>query len=201
MSMYPSWRPWLYSLRAFAAAMCALCIGFAIGLSHRYWAMATACVVSQPFSGATWSKSAFRLAGTLIGTNGAVILVPNLEYAPALLSLALAASIGGCLFLLLLDRTPRSYVFMLAGYFQAQAEQRLVNTTEVLDALDATLTRLVTLKAGSRRRDVLLGLVGACANLFPHSPPYHAPRMKIDFAPPFLAQVAPTLGFGAGPVR
>jgi uncharacterized membrane protein YccC len=33
-----------------------------------------------------------------------------------LLSLALACWVGLCLYVSLLDRTPRSYVFMLAGY-------------------------------------------------------------------------------------
>ena len=45
-----------------------------------------------------------------------VALVPNLINAPELLCLAIALWVGLCLYLSLLDGTPRSYVFMLAGY-------------------------------------------------------------------------------------
>jgi uncharacterized membrane protein YccC len=43
-------------------------------------------------------------------------MVPNLVDAPVLLSLAMAIWIGLCLYIALLDRSPRSYAFMLAGY-------------------------------------------------------------------------------------
>ena len=45
-----------------------------------------------------------------------MVLVPNLVDAPELLSAALALWTGLCLYIALLDRTPRSYLFMLAGY-------------------------------------------------------------------------------------
>jgi uncharacterized membrane protein YccC len=45
--------------------------------------------------------------------------VPNLVDAPELLSAAGALWTGGCLYLALLDRTARSYVFLLAGYTAA----------------------------------------------------------------------------------
>ena len=43
-------------------------------------------------------------------------MVPRMANAPELLSLALACWVGLCLYISLLDRTPRSYMFMLAGY-------------------------------------------------------------------------------------
>lgn len=42
--------------------------------------------------------------------------MPTLVNSPELLSLAIAAWVGLCLYVSLLDRTPRSYMFMLAGY-------------------------------------------------------------------------------------
>jgi uncharacterized membrane protein YccC len=45
-----------------------------------------------------------------------VALVPNLVDAPVLLCLGMAIWIGLCLYISLLDRTPRAYMFMLAGY-------------------------------------------------------------------------------------
>ncbi|HUN52742.1 MAG TPA: FUSC family protein [Candidatus Sulfotelmatobacter sp.] len=116
MSRWPGINEWLFSAKTFAAAMLAVYIAFAMGLERPYWAMATVYIVSQPLTGTLRSKSLYRLLGTLIGAAAAVTLVPNLVAAPALLSAALALWTGACLYLALLDRTPRSYVFLLAGY-------------------------------------------------------------------------------------
>lgn len=109
----------LFSLRAFAAAMLALYLGFALGLPRPYWAMSTAYIVSQPLAGAVRSRAIFRLMGTILGGAAAVVMVPALANAPVLLSLAMALWVGGCLAVSLLDRSPRSYVMMLAGYTAA----------------------------------------------------------------------------------
>ncbi|MDR6626118.1 FUSC family protein [Caulobacter segnis] len=109
----------LFSANSFAAAMLALYIGFALGLPRPYWAMTTAYIVSQPLAGAVRSKAVYRVLGTILGAAATVALVPNLVNAPWLLSLALALWVGGCLTISLLDRTPRSYVMMLAGYTAA----------------------------------------------------------------------------------
>ncbi|EJL27523.1 putative membrane protein [Caulobacter sp. AP07] len=117
----PKFDRWtlLFSLNSFAAAMLALYVGFALGLPRPYWAMTTAYIVSQPLAGAVRSKAVYRLLGTLLGATAAVAMVPNLVNAPVLLCLAMALWVGGCLTISLLDRTPRSYVLMLAGYTAA----------------------------------------------------------------------------------
>ncbi len=109
----------LFSVNSFAAAMLALYIGFALGLPRPYWAMTTAYIVSQPLAGAVRSKAVYRVLGTILGAAAAVALVPALVNAPVLLTLALALWVGGCLTVSLLDRTPRSYLLMLAGYTAA----------------------------------------------------------------------------------
>jgi len=119
MLTLPTARAWVFSVRTFGAAMVALWIAFRLGLDRPYWAMATAYIVAQPLTGATRSKALYRFAGTLLGAVAAVALVPTLVNAPVLLTLALALWTGVCLFFALLDRTPRSYVFMLAGYTAA----------------------------------------------------------------------------------
>lgn len=106
----------LFSLKSFIAAMLAYYIALKIGLTHPYWAVSTSYIVAQPLAGAVISKAVFRLIGTVLGAAAAVVLVPNLVNAPELLSLALALWLGLCLFISLQDRTPRSYVFLLAGY-------------------------------------------------------------------------------------
>ncbi|RXT42185.1 FUSC family protein [Bradyrhizobium betae] len=106
----------VFALKTFAASMLALVIALAMDLPRPYWAMATVYITSQPLAGATSSKAFFRVLGTLAGATMTVALVPNLINAPELLCLAIALWVGLCLYLSLLDGTPRSYVFMLAGY-------------------------------------------------------------------------------------
>ncbi|QOG19282.1 MULTISPECIES: FUSC family protein [Bradyrhizobium] len=106
----------IFALKTFAASMLALVIALAMDLPRPYWAMATVYITSQPLAGATSSKAFFRVIGTLVGATMTVALVPNLIDAPELLCLAIALWVGLCLYLSLLDGTPRSYVFMLAGY-------------------------------------------------------------------------------------
>lgn len=116
---FPGLRDWVFAAKTFTAAMLALYVTMSLGLDRPYWAMASAYIASQPLSGATRSKAVYRLAGTVLGAIAAVALVPNLANAPPLLSLVLALWVAGCLYVSLLDRTPRSYVFMLAGYTAA----------------------------------------------------------------------------------
>ncbi|MBW7967920.1 FUSC family protein [Bradyrhizobium sp. BR 10289] len=106
----------VFALKTFAASILALVIALAMDLPRPYWAMATVYITSQPLAGATSSKAFFRVIGTFVGASMTVALVPNLIDAPELLCLAIALWVGLCLYLSLLDGTPRSYVFMLAGY-------------------------------------------------------------------------------------
>lgn len=114
--MLPSWRDWVFSIKTFAGAMLALWIALRMGLDRPYWAMATAYIVAQPLTGAMRSKSAYRFYGTVIGAVATIVLIPNLVNAPELLVATLSLWIGGCIYFAVLDRTPRSYVFLLAGY-------------------------------------------------------------------------------------
>lgn len=109
----------VFAANAFGASLLALYIGLSLDLPRPYWAMATVYIVSQPLSGALRSKGVYRAVGTLLGAAAAVALVPSLANSPELLSTALALWVGGCLFVSLLDRSPRSYVTMLAGYTAA----------------------------------------------------------------------------------
>ena len=106
----------LFSVKCLAAAMLALFLAYSIGLERPYWAFLTSYIVAQPLAGAVISKALFRVVGTLVGATFAVAIVPPLVNAPELLSLAMASWLALCVFVSLLDRTPRSYMFVLAGY-------------------------------------------------------------------------------------
>lgn len=177
----------IFSVKTFAAATAAFLIALAAGLPRPYWALATVYITSQPLAGATRSKALYRVFGTLIGAAASIALVPNLVNSPELLSAAIAAWVGVCLFVSLLDRTSRSYMFMLSGYtcaliaFPSVAEPAAIFDTAmarsqeiILGILCATIVSTVVLPrsvgpalasrvdgwlAGARRlsRDVLAG--------------------------------------------
>ena len=154
---WPGFRDWLFSLKTFAAAMLALYIAMSLGLERPYWAMASVYIASQPLSGATRSKAVYRLAGTLIGACAAVLMVPVLSNAPPLLSLVLALWVSGCLYLSLLDRTPRSYVSMLAGYTAAIIGFPSVNAPAAI--FDTALTRVEEIAIGVCLASVVASVV------------------------------------------
>jgi uncharacterized membrane protein YccC len=106
----------VFSLKSFAAAMLAIYLALLIGLDRPYWSFLTAYIVAQPLAGAVFSKALFRVIGTVVGAGAAVAMVPPLVNTPELLVLAISGWLALCVFVSLLDRTPRSYMFVLAGY-------------------------------------------------------------------------------------
>ena len=142
----------LFSVNCFTASVMALGIGFWLDLSRPYWSVLTVYIVSQPLAGAVRSKAIFRVIGTLLGAAFAVFTVPVLVNSPPLLSLALASWLGICLFISLLDRTPRAYVVMLAGYTAALIAFPTVNNpAQIFDV------------AVSRVEEIVLGIL--CATI------------------------------------
>lgn len=136
----------IFALKTFAASILALVIALALDLPRPYWAMATVYITSQPLAGATSSKAFFRVMGTLVGAVVTVAMVPNLIDAPELLCLAIALWVGLCLYLSLLDGTPRSYIFMLAGYTVALIG--FPSVTEPGSIFDIALARVEEISIG-----------------------------------------------------
>jgi uncharacterized membrane protein YccC len=101
------------------AMLLALYIGLSIDLPRPYWSVLTVYVVSQPLSGALRSKGLYRVLGTIVGGIAAVLIVPTFVNSPEVFTLVMALWAGLCLFVSLLDRTPRAYAFMLSGYTAA----------------------------------------------------------------------------------
>ena len=81
--------------------------------------MTTVYLTSQPLSGVMRAKGIYRVIGTFIGGVAMVAIVPNLVDAPELTTLAIVLWVALCVFVSLLDRTPRSYMFVLSGYTAA----------------------------------------------------------------------------------
>ena len=148
----PSWRDWLFSVKAFIAAIMALFIALSLDLPRPYWAMAAVYVVANPLAGATSSKALYRALGTLIGACASVIFVPLLVNAPELLSVVVALWTGTLLFIAMLDRTSRSYVFMLAAYSLPLIALPTVGSPETV--FDVAL---------ARSEEIIIGIV--CASV------------------------------------
>ncbi|PZP30653.1 MAG: FUSC family protein [Roseateles depolymerans] len=137
---------WLFSAKAFAAAMLAVFLANWAGQPRPFWALMTAYIVAHPLAGAVRSKAVYRFVGTLVGSTAAVLLVPRFANAPELLSLALALWVGGCLAVSLRDRTPRGYAFMLAGYTAALIGFPSVDTP--LNIFDTAVARVEEIGLG-----------------------------------------------------
>lgn len=118
----------IFSLKCYAAAMLATFIAFSIGLERPYWAFLTSYIVAAPLAGAVVSKALFRVIGTFIGATASVIMVPPLAHSPELLTGAIALWLGLCVFVSLMDRTPRGYMFVLSGYTACLIVLPAVNT-------------------------------------------------------------------------
>jgi len=117
----PSVENVIFSVKMFVAAMIAYGIALHFDLERPYWAIGTVFLVSHPLSGASTSKGVYRVIGTVVGGLVCLVAVPALVQSPELLTLFVALWCGFCLFVSLLDRTPRSYAFMLSGYTVALA--------------------------------------------------------------------------------
>jgi uncharacterized membrane protein YccC len=109
----------LFSFSSYLACVVTLGIAFATCLPRPWWAILTVYVTAQPMSGALRPKVSYRLIGILVGAAVAVAVVPNLQNSPELLVLCLAAWTGLCIYLAVLDRTPRAFLFQMAGFSAA----------------------------------------------------------------------------------
>ena len=112
-------RPIIFSVNCYIATILTMFVAFSLDLKSPGWAMTTVYLTSQPLSGAMRAKAVYRAIGTFVGGAAMVAIVPNLVDAPELTTLAIILWVALCVFVSLLDRTPRSYMFVLSGYTAA----------------------------------------------------------------------------------
>ena len=114
-----SFRQVIFSINCFIATILTLFIAFSLDLKSPAWAMTTVYLTSQPLSGVMRAKAVYRVIGTIVGGIAMIAIVPNLVDAPELTTLAIILWVAFCLYVSLLDRTPRAYMFALSGYTAA----------------------------------------------------------------------------------
>jgi len=127
----------LFSVKTCFAAFVALYIALALNLDKPAWSITSVFIASQLYSASTLSKSVFRLLGTMLGGLFILLIYPATVQHPVLFSLCVSTWVAVCLYLSLHDRTPRSYVFMLAGYSAA-----IMGFPDVTSPLSITYTVL-----------------------------------------------------------
>ena len=113
---FPTRQNYIFAVKTFAASMLALYLAFAFDLPRPSWSMLTVFIVSQPFAGMVASKAVYRVAGTITGAVVSGFILIGFADAPELQALALAAWVGLCIYVACLERSPRAYAFLLAGY-------------------------------------------------------------------------------------
>lgn len=125
----------LFSVKTCVAAFVALYIALELNLDKPAWAMVSVYVISQLYSASTLSKALFRFLGTVLGGIFIFLIYPITVTHPLLFSLCVSLWVACCLYLSLHDRTPKSYIFMLAGYSAA-----IMGFADVTVPLDITYT-------------------------------------------------------------
>ncbi|QLK61110.1 FUSC family protein [Enterobacteriaceae bacterium Kacie_13] len=109
----------LFSVKTCIAAFLALYIALELNLDKPAWSMVSVYVISQLYSASTLSKATYRFLGTVLGGLFIFLVYPFTVTDPILFSFSVSLWVAFCLYLSLHDRTPKGYVFMLAGYSAA----------------------------------------------------------------------------------
>lgn len=148
LAFRPNKMDWIFAIKTFIAGMLAIFVSFELNMSYPIWAVGTVFVIANPYSGMTASKSIYRLLGTLFGAIFAVAVTPHFINTPWLFVLILATWVAFCLYVSLLDRTPRSYVTMLAGYTAVIICFNQVYYVDTVSIFDMALGRFLEISIG-----------------------------------------------------
>lgn len=148
LAFRPNKLDWIFATKTFLAGMLSLYVAFSLDLAYPIWAIGTVFVIANPYAGMTSSKSLYRVLGTLLGAIVSIAVTPNLINTPELFTLFLATWVGFCLYFSLLDRTPRSYIFMLAGYTTVIICYNIVYNIETTSMFDMAIGRCIEITVG-----------------------------------------------------
>lgn len=138
----------IFSLKTALAAFLAFYIALSLNLEKPTWSLTTVYVVSQVYTASTVSKSLFRLLGTVLGGVFIFVIYPLTVTSPILFSVAVSGWVALCLYFSLHNRTPKSYIFMLAGYSAA-----------IMGFPDVAMPSAISYTVISRIEEVAVGII------------------------------------------
>lgn len=148
LAFRPSQLDLIFACKTFVAGMLALFISFELDLINPMWSIGTVMIIASPYSGMVSSKCVYRLIGTAAGAVIALLLTPHFINTPWLFTIILSLWVGFALYVSLLDRTPRSYVFMLAGYSTAMIVYNAITNIDTYNIFDIALARVLEISVG-----------------------------------------------------
>ncbi|ENX59307.1 MULTISPECIES: FUSC family protein [Acinetobacter] len=148
LAFRPSRLDLIFACKTFVAGMLALFISFELDLINPMWSIGTVLIIASPYSGMVSSKCVYRLVGTVAGAMIALFLTPHFINTPWLFTIILSLWVGFALYVSLLDRTPRSYVFMLAGYSTAMIVYNAITYIDTYNIFDIALARVLEISVG-----------------------------------------------------
>lgn len=148
LAFRPSRLDIIFACKTFVAGMLALFISFELDLINPMWSIGTVLIIANPYSGMVSSKCVYRLVGTVVGAMVALLLTPHFINTPWLFTVILSLWVGFALYVSLLDRTPRSYVFMLAGYSTAMIVYNAITYIDTYNMFDIALARVLEISIG-----------------------------------------------------
>ncbi|MDM1020480.1 FUSC family protein [Acinetobacter sp. VNK23] len=148
LAFRPSRLDLIFACKTFVAGMLALFVSFELDLINPMWSIGTVMIIANPYSGMVSSKCVYRLIGTLAGAMIALLLTPHFINTPWLFTVVLSLWVGFALYVSLLDRTPRSYVFMLAGYSTAMIVYNAITYMDTYNIFDIALARVLEISVG-----------------------------------------------------
>ncbi|ENW08549.1 FUSC family protein [Acinetobacter beijerinckii] len=148
LAFRPSRLDLIFACKTFVAGMLALFISFELDLINPMWSIGTVMIIANPYSGMVSSKCVYRLVGTFAGAIIALFLTPHFINTPWLFTIILSLWVGFALYVSLLDRTPRSYVFMLAGYSTAMIVYNAITYIDTYNIFDIAVARVLEISVG-----------------------------------------------------
>ncbi|NUF14135.1 FUSC family protein [Acinetobacter lactucae] len=148
LAFRPSRLDLIFALKTFIAGMLALFVSFELDLINPMWSIGTVLIIANPYSGMVSSKCVYRVVGTIGGAVIALALTPHLINTPWIFTVVLSLWVGFALYVSLLDRTPRSYAFMLAGYSTAMIVFNAITYIDQYNIFDIALARVIEISIG-----------------------------------------------------
>ncbi|MFV5375874.1 FUSC family protein [Acinetobacter calcoaceticus] len=148
LAFRPSRLDLIFATKTFIAGMLALFVSFELDLINPMWSIGTVLIIANPYSGMVSSKCVYRVVGTIGGAVIALTLTPHLINTPWLFTVVLSLWVGFALYVSLLDRTPRSYAFMLAGYSTAMIVFNAITYIDQYNIFDIALARVIEISIG-----------------------------------------------------
>lgn len=122
---YLSFSHWRFACKLSFAVVLSLFLGFHLQLETPRWSVLTAAIVAagpafaaggEPFSGAIRHRGLLRIAGTVIGCIGALVIIIATIRAPVVMLLLCCIWAGVCTWISSLVKVEHAYVYGLAGY-------------------------------------------------------------------------------------